>query len=166
MFARSNFFQIAITTHNHPYYLYFTISSPNKCTYTSDKCIGVLGTQETSWILIAGLLERYTFDLLLPEFDKPWVIHLRETCCCSTNLCTWRPNIVYKNRSIHRHQWSWSIVCALPNLYVIILIYLLLKSVILTKLFDCSITNDYVRVNNVLFALHMNFVLYYHRHGR
>jgi hypothetical protein len=20
------------------------------------------------------------------------VIHLRETCCCSTNLCTWRPN--------------------------------------------------------------------------
>jgi hypothetical protein len=37
------------------------------------------------------LLERDSFDLLLPEFDKPWVIHLRETCCCSTNLCTWRP---------------------------------------------------------------------------
>jgi hypothetical protein len=41
----------------------------------------VLGTQETSCIVIAGLLERDSFDLLLPEFDKPWVIHLRETCC-------------------------------------------------------------------------------------
>ena len=66
--------------------------------------LGVLGTQETSCILIAGLFERDIFDLFLPEFDKPWVIHLRETCCCSTNLCTWRPNTVYKNRSVRRHQ--------------------------------------------------------------
>src|SRR3954470_24610934 len=66
--------------------------------------LGVLGTQETSCILIAGLLERNIFDLCLPEFDKPWMIHLRETCCCSTNLCTWRPNTVYKNRSVRRHQ--------------------------------------------------------------
>jgi hypothetical protein len=66
--------------------------------------LGVLGTQETSCILIAELLERDTFDLFLPEFDKPWVIHLRETCYCSTNLCTWRPNTVYKNRSVRRHQ--------------------------------------------------------------
>jgi hypothetical protein len=66
--------------------------------------LGVLGIQETSCILIAGLLERDTFDLFLPEFEKSWVIHLRETCCCSTNLCTWRPNTVYKNRSVHRHQ--------------------------------------------------------------
>jgi hypothetical protein len=50
------------------------------------------------------LLERGSFDLLLPEFDKPWVIHLRETCCCSTNLCTWRPNTIYKNRHVRRHQ--------------------------------------------------------------
>jgi hypothetical protein len=64
----------------------------------------VLGTQETSCIVIAGLLERDSFDLLLlPEFDKPWVIHLGETCCCSTNLCTWRPNTVYKDRSVRRH---------------------------------------------------------------
>ena len=42
--------------------------------------LGVLGTQETSCILIAGLLDRDIFDLFLPEFDKPWVIHLRETC--------------------------------------------------------------------------------------
>src|SRR3954469_10902379 len=69
--------------------------------------LGVLGTQETSCILIAGLLERDIFDLYLPEFDKPWVIHLRETCCCSTNLCSWRPNSVYKSRSIYRHQRSW-----------------------------------------------------------
>jgi hypothetical protein len=28
--------------------------------------------------VIAGLLESDIFDLFLPEFDKPWVIHLRE----------------------------------------------------------------------------------------
>jgi hypothetical protein len=66
--------------------------------------LGVLGTQETSCIVIAGLLERDSFDLLLPEFDKPWMIHLRETCYCSTNLCTWRPNTVYKDSSVRRHQ--------------------------------------------------------------
>jgi hypothetical protein len=66
--------------------------------------LGVLGTQETFCIIIAGLLERDSFDLFLPEFDKPWVIHLRETCCCSTNLCTWRPNTVYKNRRVRRHH--------------------------------------------------------------
>ncbi|KAK1612057.1 hypothetical protein QYE76_035730 [Lolium multiflorum] len=54
--------------------------------------------------LYKGLHERDIFDLFLPEFDKPWVIHLRETCCCSTNLCSWRPNTVYKNRSSRRHQ--------------------------------------------------------------
>jgi hypothetical protein len=56
--------------------------------------LGVLGTQETFYLIIAGLFERDSFDLLLPEFDKPWVIHLRETCCRSINLCTWRPNTV------------------------------------------------------------------------
>jgi hypothetical protein len=67
--------------------------------------LGVLGTQETFCIVIVGLLERESFDLLLPEFDKPWVIHLRETCCCcSMNLCTLRPNTVYKDRSMRRHQ--------------------------------------------------------------
>ena len=40
--------------------------------------LGVLGTQETSCFVVAGLLERDIFDLFLPEFDKPWVIHLRE----------------------------------------------------------------------------------------
>jgi hypothetical protein len=68
--------------------------------------LGVLGTQETFCIVIAGLFERDSFDLFLPEFDKPWVIHLRETCCCSTNLCTRRSNTVYKNRRVHRHQQS------------------------------------------------------------
>jgi hypothetical protein len=66
--------------------------------------LGVLGIQETSCILNAGLLERDTFNLFLPKFDKPWVIHLRETFYCSTNLCTWMPNTVNKNRSIRRHQ--------------------------------------------------------------
>jgi hypothetical protein len=75
--------------------------------------LGVLGTQETSCILIAGLLERDIFDLFLPEFHKPWVIHLRETCCCSTNLCTWRANTVYKNRSVRRHQSTSTILVLL-----------------------------------------------------
>jgi hypothetical protein len=66
--------------------------------------LGVLGTQETFYIVIAGLFERDSFDLFLPEFDKRWVIHLRETCCCSINLCTWRPNTVYKNRRVRRHH--------------------------------------------------------------
>jgi hypothetical protein len=66
--------------------------------------LGVLETQETSCIVITGLLERDSFDLLFPEIDKPWVIHLRKNCCCSRNLCTWRPNTVYKNRRVRRHQ--------------------------------------------------------------
>jgi hypothetical protein len=66
--------------------------------------LGVLGTQETFRTVIAGLFERDSFDLFLPAFDKPWVVHLRETCYCSTNLCTWRPNTVYKDRSVRRHQ--------------------------------------------------------------
>jgi hypothetical protein len=64
----------------------------------------VLGIQETSCILIAGLLERDIFDLYLPEFDKPWVIHFMETCSYSTNLCTWRPNTIYKNISVRKHH--------------------------------------------------------------
>jgi hypothetical protein len=85
---------------------------------------GVLGTQETSRILIAGLLERDIFDLFLPEFDKPCVIHLRETCCCSTNLCTWRPNTVYKNISVRRQQTTtifitmYQILCTINQLFV------------------------------------------------
>src|SRR6266480_5724237 len=39
--------------------------------------LGVLGTQETSCIVIAGLLERDIFNLFLPKFDKPWVIPLK-----------------------------------------------------------------------------------------
>ena len=70
-------------------------------------CVSVvLGTQETSCILIAVVLERDIFDLCLPEFDKPWVIHLRKTCWCSTNLWSWSPNTVYKNRSTRRHHGS------------------------------------------------------------
>ena len=96
--------------------------------------LGVLETQETSCVLIAGLLERDTFDLFHPEFDKPWVIHLRETCCYSTNLYTWRPNTVYKNRSVRRHQalfWhnhrggkvkGTHILCLLSYLLVLLLV--------------------------------------------
>jgi hypothetical protein len=76
----------------------------------------VLGTQETFCIVIAGLFERDSFDLFLPEFDKPWVIHLRETCYCSTNLCTWRPNTVYKNKRVCRHHSPPSLVVAATGL--------------------------------------------------
>jgi hypothetical protein len=33
--------------------------------------LGVLGTQETFCIVMAGLFEKDSFDLFLPEFDKP-----------------------------------------------------------------------------------------------
>jgi hypothetical protein len=80
--------------------------------------LGVLGTQETFCIVIVGLLERDSFDLFLPEFDKPWVIHLRETCYCSTNLYTWRPNTVYKNKCMRRHHVSSpKEICWGPTIY-------------------------------------------------
>ena len=69
--------------------------------------LGVLGTQETSCILIAGLLERDIFDLYLAEFDKPWVTHLRENCRCSTNLCAWRPNTSTRIETCSRHQTNF-----------------------------------------------------------
>src|SRR5215217_1909882 len=84
--------------------------------------LGVLGTQETSCILIAGLLEWNIFDLYLPEFDKPWMIHLRETCCCSTNLCSWRPNTVYRNRSTRRHQGSSPMVMLLTKKPIVVIL--------------------------------------------
>jgi hypothetical protein len=105
MFARSDFYfrlQLPLII------IHITCISRSLCRTSAPihltSVLGVLGTQETSCILIARLLERDTFDLFLPEFDKTWVIHLRETCCCSTNLCTWRPNTVYKNRSVCRHR--------------------------------------------------------------
>ena len=92
----------------HPAIIYITCILLSLCRTSAPihltSVLGVLGTQETSCILIAGLLERDIFDLYLTVFDKPWVIHLRETCCCSTNLCSWRPNTVYENRSVRRHQ--------------------------------------------------------------
>ena len=57
--------------------------------------LGVLGTQETFCILTAGLLESFIFDLYLPEFDIPWVIHLRKTCCCSTSLWVMHLHLKY-----------------------------------------------------------------------
>ena len=66
--------------------------------------LGVLGTQETSCILIAGLLERDIFDLYLPEFDKPWVTDLRQNCRCPRNLCAWRPNKSTRIEACSRRQ--------------------------------------------------------------
>jgi hypothetical protein len=79
---------------------------------------GVLGIQETFYIIIVGLLERDSFDLFLPEFDKPWVIYLRETCCCSTNLSSWRPNTVYKNRRVRRHQHPQALTLVLLGYFL------------------------------------------------
>jgi hypothetical protein len=98
----------------------------------------VLGTQETCCILIAGLLERDTFDLFLLEFDKHWVIHLRETCCCSTNLCTWRPNTVYKNRSIRRHQDLFWRCCRGGKVKGTHILWLLSYLLVLLLMCECS----------------------------
>jgi hypothetical protein len=107
MFAHSNFYfrlQLPLII------IHITCISLSLCRTSAPihliSVLGVLGTQKTSCILIVGLLERDIFDLFLPKFDKPWVIHLRDIYCCSTNLCTWRPNTVYKNRSMRRHHSS------------------------------------------------------------
>jgi hypothetical protein len=100
--------------------------------------LGMLGTQETSCILIAWLLERDTFDLFLPEFDKPWVIHLRETCCCSTNLCTWRPNTLYKNRRVRRHQALFWRRCRGGKVKGTHIIWLLSYLLVLLLVRECS----------------------------
>ena len=49
-------------------------------------------------IWLQGCLRETIFILRLPRIDKPQVIHLREICYCPTNLCTWRPNNVYKKK--------------------------------------------------------------------
>jgi hypothetical protein len=100
--------------------------------------LGMLGTQETSCILIAGLLKRDIFDLFLPEFDKPWIIHLRKTCCCFTNLCTWRPNTVYKNRSICRHQALFWSRCRGGKVKGTRILWLLSYLIVLLLVCECS----------------------------
>jgi hypothetical protein len=100
--------------------------------------LGVLGTQETSCILIIGLLERDIFDLFLPEFDKPWVIHLRETCYCYTNLCTWRPNTVNKNRSVRRHQALFWRHCQRGKVKGTHILWLLSYLLVLLLVCECS----------------------------
>jgi hypothetical protein len=110
--------------------------------------LGVLGTQETSCILIAGLLERDIFDLFLPEFDKPWVIHLRETYC-STNLCTWRPNTVYKNRSVRRHQALFWHRCRGGKVKGTHIVWLL--SYLLVLLLVCECSKLFFRFCNYIF---------------
>jgi hypothetical protein len=80
MFARSD---IYFRLHLQLIIIHITCISPSLRRTSAPihltSVLGVLGTQETSYIVIAGLLESDTFDLFLPEFDKPWVIHLRKT---------------------------------------------------------------------------------------
>ena len=45
-------------------------------------------------------LRETIFILRLLRIDKPLGIHLREICYCPTNLCTWRPNNVYKKKVV------------------------------------------------------------------
>ena len=66
--------------------------------------LGVLGTQETSCILIVGLLERDIFDLYLPEFDKPWVIHLRELAAVLQTSALGGPTLSIRIEACSRHH--------------------------------------------------------------
>ena len=56
------------------------------------------GHKRLFFIWLQGCLRETIFILRLPRIDKPYVIHLREICYCPTNLCTWRPNNVYKEK--------------------------------------------------------------------
>ena len=53
-------------------------------------------------IWLQGYLRETIFILHLLWIDKPQVIHLREICYCHTNLCTWRPNNVYKKKVVQQ----------------------------------------------------------------
>jgi hypothetical protein len=139
MFARSNFyFRLQL-----PFIIIHITCISLSLHWTSApihliSVLDVLKTQETSCILIAGLLERDRFDIFLPEFNKPWVIHLRETYCCSTNLCTWRPNTVYKNRSIRRHQSLFWRYCRGGKVKGIHILWLLSYLLVLLLVCECS----------------------------
>src|SRR3954465_11699368 len=63
--------QIVITAHIHPDHLRLLSLHRTSAPIHLTSVLGVFGTQDTSCILIAGLLERNIFDLCLPEFDKP-----------------------------------------------------------------------------------------------
>src|SRR3954451_23166409 len=60
--------QIVITAHIHPYHLRLLSLRRTSALIHLTSVLGVLGTQETSCILITVLLERNIFDLCLPEF--------------------------------------------------------------------------------------------------
>ena len=64
-------------------------------------------------IWLQGCLRETIFILRLLRIDKPQVIHLREICYCPTNLCTWRPNNVYKKKVVQ--QTSSSFLAPLPR---------------------------------------------------
>ena len=53
-------------------------------------------------IWLQGCLRETIFILRLLRIYKPQVIHLREICYCPTNLCTWRPNNVYKKKVVQQ----------------------------------------------------------------
>ena len=53
-------------------------------------------------IWLQGCLRETIFILRLLQIYKPQVIHLREMCYCPTNLCTWRPNNVYKKKVVQQ----------------------------------------------------------------
>jgi hypothetical protein len=80
MFARSDFYfrlQLPLII-IHITYISLSLRQTSAPIHLTS-VLGVLWTQETSYILIAGLLERDSFDLFLPEFDKPWVIDASQT---------------------------------------------------------------------------------------
>ena len=51
-------------------------------------------------IWLQGCFRETIFILRLPRIGKLEVIHLKEICYCPTNLCTWRPNNVYKKKVV------------------------------------------------------------------
>ncbi|KAK1630749.1 hypothetical protein QYE76_005064 [Lolium multiflorum] len=81
---------------------------------SSKQCTVAKSSTESEYIAASGFIrsglhERDIFDLFLPEFDKPWVIHLRETCCCSTNLCSWRPNTLKEKEGVDIKLFSGAV---------------------------------------------------------
>ena len=95
LFDAIKLFSITITT---------CISLSLRRTSAPIQLTSVLGTQETSCILIAGLLERDTFYHFLPDFDKPWVIYLRENLLLFYKPLHLEAQQLFIRIEVRRHQ--------------------------------------------------------------
>jgi hypothetical protein len=82
-------------------------------------------------IVIAGLLERDSFDLLLPEFDKPWVIHLRNLAAVLQTSALGGPTLTTRTDACVDISQLWPEALPVPELSELALLDGLLEGLLL-----------------------------------